>query len=199
MAYARPRFDAPVDLDAHLRRLPDGATTRGMYFESALAVARQRAPRVDVLREAGVARASYVAFSPYPVSDFLRLAHVVARHAWPDAAVGEGLRRLGHRSYDAFLDSHLGRVVFGAFGRAPQLIARHAAKGWGLSMNFGHVEVEELGPSHFRFHFSELPVFLETQQVGVVEGAIRATGIAAEVLVEARDLASLSMDISWAG
>lgn len=199
MAYVRPRFDAPIDLDAHLRALPPGATTRGMYFTSALAVARQRAPRIDVLAEAGLSRASYVAFTPYPVSDCMRLAHAVARHAWPDAPVGEGLRRLGQRSYDAFLDSHLGKVVFGAFGRAPHLVARHAAKGWGLSMNFGRVEVEEVDERRFRFHFCEMPVFLQTQQVGVVEGAMRATGVSGDVLVDARDLANLSMELSWGG
>lgn len=197
MAYVRPRFDAPVDLDAHLRALPPTGTTRGMYFSNVIAVAKRHAPRVDVVHEAGLTRASYVSFARYPAADYLKLAVVAAKHAWPDAPVGEGLRRLGHQAYDTFLGSHVGKVVFGAFAGAFNMIAKHGDKGWGLSMDFGHVSVEEFGPRHYRYHFTELPVFLETHQVGAVEGAMRATGVKGEVLVDAKDISTLSMDLAW--
>lgn len=197
MAYARPRFDAPIDLDEHLRVLPANGTTRGMYFSNVLAIAKRLAPRFDVAREAGLTRTSYVAFNAYPVADYLRLAYRTAERAWPDVPVGEGLRRIGQQAYDTFLDSHVGKVVFGAFGGAFHLIAKHGDKGWSLSMNFGHVRVEEIGPRHYRYHFTELPVFLETHQVGAVEGAMKATRVKGEVLVEPHDLCTLSMDLAW--
>lgn len=168
-----------------------------MYFQNALAFARKRAPRVDVAREAGLTRATYLPFNAYPMADYLRLAVAVARHGWPELPIGEGLRRIGHQAYDTFLDSHLGKVVFGAFGRAFHLIAKHGDKGWALSINFGRIAVEELGPRHFRYHFSDMPIFLETHQVGAVEGAMKATGVTGEVLVEPRELSSLSMDLVW--
>lgn len=187
-----PRFRAPVDLEGHLALLPRTATCRGLFFQDTLKrlEAKNRLP-------AELASRKYQAFGDYPYGDYLRLQLTAAKALFPLDPPGEGLRRLGQGAYDALLDNHIGRVVFGVFGKNFGLIARMAAKGWGVSMNFGNVRVEDRGGHHVQFLFVGMPAFLETLQVGVVEGAMNACGVRGAVNVKMRGLQNATFDIRW--
>lgn len=201
-----PRFDAPVDLDAQAALLPRGASCRGLFFldtqqrlEAGLAGAPRvgRAPTLPDPRLAAIVSRRYTAFGDYPYEDYMRLQAYAARRLFPSQPLGEGLRRLGQGAYDALLASHVGRVIFGVFGRNFSLVARMGAKGWGTSMSFGSVEYAELGPGHGRYEFKGMPALLETLQVGVVEGAMRACGVGGRVWVRLPDPATATFELRW--
>jgi uncharacterized protein (TIGR02265 family) len=195
--FHRPRVDDAIDLDEHLRRLPADATCKGLYFQDPIERARKIAG-IDVALAAGLAPRRYVAFREYPYADFLRVLLTTAPIVHPKTPLGEGLRRLGRGAYDAFLGSHVGRVILGAFGTHFEAILLHGRRAYEVSVNFGQVTVEPVGTRHVRYHLANMPAFLETFQVGIVEGAMIACKVRGEVLVKVEDLANAVFDIQWA-
>jgi uncharacterized protein (TIGR02265 family) len=192
-----PRVDERVDLEAHLSLLPPNAACKGLYFQDPIERAR-RIAAVDVAAVAGVPARRYVPFRDYPYADFLRVLHVAAPVVHRKVSMGEGLRRLGMGAYDALLGSHVGRVILGAFASHFESILLHGQRGYEVSINFGQVTVEWVASRHVRYHFAHMPAFLETFQVGVVEGAMAACKVRGEVLVKVEDLANAALDIQWA-
>ena len=173
-----PRFDAPVDLEAHLRLLPPDATNRGMFFNDLVRQVQRAAPGTDIAELGGVAPRRYLPFLEYPYADFLRLVYAAAKVVRPGGPVGEGLRQLGRTTYATLLESHAGRVLFAVLGIDFEQICRHAPKGYRLAVSFAQVTSTQLGPQHFVVGFRGLPGFLETFQVGVVEGAAMHCNVA---------------------
>lgn len=195
--YEAPRFDRPVVLDEHLRALPSGATCKGLFFHDVLDRLRKSAPNHGLLAPDGVGIRRYLHFFDYPYADYMRVLHGVALAIFPGVPVGEGLRRLGRSSYPALLNSQVGKVLFGVLGADTRRVLELGARGYQVSLNFGRVEVDALGPSHLRYQFRNLPAYLETYQVGVVEGAMSACGVEGRVRVKLANLGNGSFDIRW--
>jgi uncharacterized protein (TIGR02265 family) len=192
-----PRFEQPVDLDAHLRRLPPGARCRGLFFAAPLAQLRKTKPTHPLLTH-GLGAQRYTPFLEYPYADFLRLLVEVAPAVFPGVSPGEGLRRLGRGGYEALLGSQVGQVVFGIFGRDFERVVQMGARGYEVSLNFGSLQVERVGPRCARYHYRRRPIFLETYQVGIIEGAMRTCGVEGEVLVHLDSIEEGTLEIRWA-
>jgi uncharacterized protein (TIGR02265 family) len=192
-----PRFQDPVDLDAHLALVPSGATNRGIFFQEFVHRARAVAPDADLAALAGIERRRYLPFLEYPYADFLRLAHAAARVLFPRSPIGEGLRRLGHGTYDTLLESHAGRVIFSVLGIDFEQVCRNAGAGYRVAVSFGKVTSTQVGPKHFRIAYEVQPSFLETLQVGVIEGAARHCHVTPRIQIELRDLAHATIDVDW--
>ena len=190
-----PRFDLPIDLDGHLRRLPPGATCRGLFFAAPLGQLRKIAPQHPLLKGLGAKR--YTAFLEYPYADFLRVLVEVAPVVFPGVTPREGLRRLGRGGYDALLGSQVGQVIFGVFGRDFERVVQMGARGYEVSLNFGSLRVEVVEPKRVRYHQVRRPIFLETYQVGIIEGAMRACGVQGEVLVHLDSIEQGTLEIRW--
>ena len=197
MSYRAPRFDRPMEVEEHIRLLPHGAACKGLFFNDPIARLRRVDARHPILDSSEIAGRRYVPFFDYPYSDFMRLLAATARAVYPAAPLGEGLRRLGSAGYQALLESQVGKVLFGVFGSSFEQVARVGARGWAVSVSFGKVELEEVGERHVRYHFRDLPAFLESYQVGVVEGAMSACGVEGELRVHLRDPGNGSFDVRW--
>jgi len=192
-----PRFEQPIDVDAHLQRLPAGASCRGLYFQSAQAQLQRVAPGHALLQPGQPGGRRYVAFNLYPYADFIRLLVAVAPVIYPAVPTGEGLRRLGHGGYDALLSNHIGRVIFGVLGRDFERVLLAGPRGYDVSINFGALRVESVGRCHVRYHFERRPILLSSYQVGIVEGGMRACGVSGEVQVHLESVERGSFDIRW--
>jgi uncharacterized protein (TIGR02265 family) len=192
-----PRFHDPVDLEAHLALVPRGATNRGIFLQEFVHRVRAVAPEVDLAALAGIERRRYLPFLQYPYADFLRLAYAAARVLFPRTPIGEGLRRLGHGTYDTLLDSQAGRAIFSALGIDFEQICRNAGTAYRMALNFGKMTPTQVGPKHFRIVYDEQPSFLETLQVGVIEGAARHCYVTPRIQIELRDLAHATIDVDW--
>jgi len=195
--FERPRVEHPIDLNAHIAALPSGAACKGLFFLDLEDRVRKVAPTANLADRADVAPRRYVAFREYPYSDLMRYLVAAASILHRAVPLGEGLRRLGAGAYDAFLGSHVGRVVLGAFGKHLDAILTHGKRAYQLCINFGDIRVEPIERGHVRYHFAGMPAFLETYQVGVVEAAFAATGNRGEVLVQMKNLGEAVFDIQW--
>jgi uncharacterized protein (TIGR02265 family) len=192
-----PDPSRPVDLEGHVRLLPGGATCKGLFFTDVIARARRVAPGVDVAARAGLASRRYVAFFAYPYADLLRLVVAAASVMYPDVPTGEGVRRVGEHAYDALLGTQAGRVVFGLFGGDAEFVMMQGPRGYSIALNFGEITVEREGPRRVRYRFRGLPGFIETYQVGVIEGALRHCGATCDARVALTDLANGDIQVDW--
>ena len=192
-----PDFTGDVDLDAHLALLPEDARVKGLFFQGALERLQQARSDADPFARAGVPRQVYRAFHDYSYSDYLRLMVAIAELQYPNLPRGKGLREIGRSAYGILADSHIGRVIFGALGNDFGRIAAVGTKGWKLALNFGTVTFQSTGPNSGLYVLRDMPTFIETLQVGVVEGAVAAVGAQGRVRVHLRDLANGEIEVTW--
>ncbi len=148
-----------------------------------------------VLLAAGLKKKRYFAFRDYSLVDSLRLAVAVAAHVYPRLPSGEGLRRLGQGAVDVVMRSQIGRAVFGLLPQDLEPILLRGPKAYKLLLGVGDVTVEKVSESLYRFHARNLPAFLETYQVGVIEGVLRHCGAQGRVLVAMADIANGVMEV----
>ncbi len=195
--FRAPDFSCPVDLDAHLAAVPPGATVKGMVLRTLLAEGSRSAPASEVFGAAGVRERRYLPFSDYPVADAARLLFTVARLAHPGVPHGEGLRRLGASAFDGVADSQMGKIVFGVFDFDAEQLLLRAARAYAIVHNHGEFAAEKVGPSRYLFHVRGFPSFLETAQVGVLEGLVRFARrrAAIRLRLDAIDQATFEIDV----
>lgn len=187
-AFRRPRFDAPIDLAEHLRLLPPGATSKGMFFLDLLAQVGKFAGPREMAAAAGIAERRYVAFLSYPMADLLKLRVAVAHTLYPRQPLGEALRRLGQRALAVVLDTQLGRTILGGSGHSLETTIERGTRAYRLLVGFGRLEVKQISATEYHFHAVDLPLFLETHQVGVIEGVLAHAGAPAGLWIDLRSL-----------
>lgn len=191
------RSGVPVDLEAHVSALPPKAAGKGMFFSDLLKVAEGKATPEEIAVRAGVPHRRYVPFVDYPLGDLSRITVEVAKVAYPKLPLGDALRLLGRRCYVTLLSSHAGRVLLMSLGNDIEKVFLAGPKAYRLILNFGNFWTERLGERHVRFGLEGYPAFIETYQVGIVEGVFEHFGVQGQVLVSLRDLGTGTLDITW--
>lgn len=192
-----PPFDRPIDLEEHVAALPPEASAKGLFLADPVRRAREADPNTSLFARAGVPERRLLPFFDYPYAELMRLLVAAARTCWPSLPVGEGLRRLGRGAYEALVSRQIGRVLFATLGSDFGRVAAIGARGWKISVSFGEVRFEDLGPGHAAYHFRDFPAFLETYQVGVIEGAMRRCGVEGEVWTKASSLGDATLELWW--
>ena len=190
-----PRDAAPVELDEHLRRLPSGATVKGMFFLELQRLSEQASVWPQVLETAGIAERRYYNFRDYPMVDNLRLTAAVAAHVHPTVARGDAIRYLGQTALDVVLSSPIGRTLLGVEGRDVEQLFLRGPRAYKLLLGVGEVTSEKVSLRVFRFHVRNFPAFLETYQVGVLEGILRHCGKTGQVRIALDDVANATLEV----
>jgi uncharacterized protein (TIGR02265 family) len=152
-------------------------------------------PLRRLLHLAGVPERRYVVFSDYPMSENLRLTVAVALAAHPTVPLGEALRRIGQTAFDVVSTSLAGKTLFGMFGRDLEPLLFTAPRAYRLFLKCGEVTVEKTGPRLFLFRSRGFPGFVETYQVGVIEGVLRHCGAQGQVRVAIEALDRVTMEL----
>ena len=191
------RVDAPVELEEHVRRVPSGATVKGMFFLELQRVAENAGVWPQVVQTAGVAERRYYNFRDYPMVDNLRITAAVATHVYPRMPRGDGIRRLGQTAFDVVLGSQIGRALFGAFGHDVEPLFLRGPKAFKLFLGMGEITSEKVSPRVYRFHAKNFPAFLETYQVGVIEGVLRHCEATGEIQIALEDLANAVIEVEF--
>lgn len=178
----------PVDVAAH-RKLAEGSQVKGLFFRALLA-------QLPSDRQPSPPR-RYLPFRAYPMPDYIDLLVHAAESLHPGRSLREGLLALGELGYVAFADSLVGRVMMGVLGTDLERVLERAPKAYGVSVEPGVVTSRRLAPQHWRIGFQQIPNFIDSYQVGVVEGAIRHHGGEPEVRAHllAPDVGVL--DVKW--
>ncbi len=190
-----PRGAAPVDLEEHVRLVPSGATVKGMFFVDLQRASEAAGVWPSVVRTSGVPERRYYAFRDYPMVDNLRLTIAVAAHLHPRLPISDALRRLGQAALNVVLASQIGRALFGILGRDVEPIFLRGPKAFKLLVAAGEVTAEKLSDRTYRFRAKNLPLFLETYQVGVIEGVLRHCGERGRILIALEDLSNATLHV----
>ena len=196
--FSRPDFGAPIDVEAYLRACPASATTRGTFFQFVVeSVEKEKRKVPDALFE-GIASRRWVSWSSYPVADFMRLAINAAGIVHTGLPLGEGLRRIGWMAYPSFAATMAGRVVIYAFGEDLEALMMAVPRAYSVSISNATVTSHRSGASHWRVGMRDVYNFVDTYQLGVIEGAVRARGFTPQLQIrKGARKCDADFDVRW--
>jgi uncharacterized protein (TIGR02265 family) len=194
-AYLAPPWDAPLDIEAYILAIPEGALIKGMYPGAIAAEGRRRN---IVLPHAAD---KYLPFYEYPLRDHMRLVAEATNAFWPELPKRQGLRKLGRAAVVAFLQTTFGKAVLGGL-TSPETVARALltlvrAYGTSLSKPTPKVEVIELSESSCVLKVRDAWLFLDSHQIGIIEGYCSACGVRVDVRVAVDGPSSADFLCSW--
>jgi uncharacterized protein (TIGR02265 family) len=192
-SFVAPRFDTDIDMAAYLARVPPDAYCKGMFFHDVLAAVRS----VDPAAAQQLTRRRFIPFKDYPLREHMELTEQAVRLLYPGVPTREAMRRLGWLAYPTFVDSMIGRVVFGVLGKDLDRIFEVGPKSFDVSLTRGRAVARRLGPQHWRYEMRDIFGYLDAYYVGVVEGPIRHHGHVPDVRVHLTTLSDGAMDIRW--
>lgn len=196
--FAAPDYRREIDLEAQIRLLPPRATCKGVFFAEVLSRGEKAVSAAELFARAGLAEKKYSAFLDHPHAEWMRLTYAVAS-VIPEGArhVGEGLRHLGRHAFDAMFNHPLGKVIFGPLGLTVEKVVANGPLAYRVGLGFGSVAATRLDGRRYRYAFRGFPSFLETFNVGVLEGGIARYHAAPRIRVRMAGLADCDMDVSW--
>lgn len=195
--FRAPALRATIDVDAHIALLPQGATSKGMFFLSQLDRGAAVLSREVIAKRAGVTLQKYLPFGDYPMADNMRITAVVAAALFPREPLGVALHRLGMTAFDTFVASHMGRVLLGAMELDIASVLRVTPRIYGALFNFGRLEFTLVSEGHGRFAVTGMPIFLETFQAGAFEALLTHTKRRGRVEVALESLSDGALDLRW--
>lgn len=188
--YAHPVLTASIDLAAHLALAPRHGKVKGMFFRRIIDETRMVSGKALTNR-------SYFPFSDYPLSEWILLLHDAALQAYPHDPVRAGLRRLGRSMYATFVESMIGKVVFSvAAGNIMQALPLYP-RIWSVVSNHGAAAVDELVPGHAVIRLRHVWDFVDSFQVGALEGGMGFFGIEADVKVRVLGPSDADYEMTW--
>jgi uncharacterized protein (TIGR02265 family) len=190
-SFVAPDFEAPIDVDEYLRLIPLGATIKGMFFSRLLD--RLGSSRVQF----GRSRPRYVAFKDYPLADQVKLIAEVAVAIYPELGLREGMRRVGHDVYPAFASTLVGRVLFAAVGKDVFSMLQAGTKAYSMSASVGTVEILDSAERSALLLFRDIYNFIDSYQVGILEGAFSVLGLTPIIRMKLDGLTSGLFEVTW--
>jgi uncharacterized protein (TIGR02265 family) len=193
--FHEPDFECSVDLEAHLALLPPDATCKGMFCLDVLQQASRVTTERDLFRVAQLPERRYVPFRDYPLAENLKLTVAAARALYPRYSLGEALRRVGQTTFEAVLATHIGRALFGILGRDVEPILLTGPRAFKLMINLGQITAEKTSFRTFMFQAQGFPAFLETFQIGVLEGVLRHCGERGRIRIALEDLGTATVEL----
>lgn len=189
--YRAPDLRAPFDLEAHLALAPPDGLVKGMFFES---VAREvRAVSGRSVRD----DTRYHAFASYPLRRWLTYLHDAALTAYPREPVRAGLRRLGHSMFPTFSRSMVGKVVFSVAGGDLLRSLPLYPKIWSIISNHARAEVDELQDGRVVIRQRNVWDFVDSFQLGSLEGGMQVFGKRARVRVHVLSPCDADFEVTW--
>jgi uncharacterized protein (TIGR02265 family) len=193
--FIAPDWDAPLDTAAYIRAVPATAVIKGMYPGAIAAEARKRGLS---LPHAGD---KYVPFLDYPLRDHLLLLTEAAAAFSPELSTRAALRKIGRAAVTVFLNSTLGRAALGALTTpgATRLALVGITRAYTTSIGkpSPHAEVRETSDTSCTVKLTDFWIFLDSHQIGILEGVARACGVRCDILVASDGLANGELSCSW--
>jgi uncharacterized protein (TIGR02265 family) len=189
-AFSEPPWDAALDAERVIARVPETATIAGMFFLALAEGAERRQVPLPL------PRARYLPFGFYPVKEFAPLLVTAAGSFYPDKSLREGLRRIGGAAPVAFLTSTLGRVTLGA-SEGPHAMVSAIAKTYAINTRPSRCEVLESSPRSMLIRLEDVWYFLDSHHVGVFEGTLHFAGVQGRVRIAGRSETSADLQLDW--
>ncbi len=181
---------SPVDVAAYIRRVPPGATGKGMFLARLL----------EELDRRGIARPTserFLPFRDYPLQRCLELNVEAARLMYPTVPLSDGLRRVAWNSFDTFANSLIGQVLFSAVRHDVGSLLKLSSSALSHSTNVGSYEIELVRERTAIFHVHDVFLFAEYFAIGMLEGLLRECECDGEVLSRMDSTTSGAFYVRW--
>ena len=175
--------------------MPTGHTIKGAFVASNAAIVASDWAKIENLLDAPPRNAKYLAFSDYPLTDFLRVSDAAARKKYPRVATREAHRLLARNTFEVFAQTTLGKVTLTLVSGPASLLSKYeeifnrmvtgprvAVK----AVDARAVEIEYVG-----YYSTREAIF------GVLEGAVIACHFEPTVTVEALEAGRFRAHVSW--
>lgn len=183
-------WSAPFDLEAYINAIPAKGALKGMFFRDIEAQLQKNGKSMPNA-------ANYTAFKDYPLRDYMRVCYDTSRILFPGASPREGLRRLGWSIYDTFTRSMVGKVMIGVLNNNLVSIMKTMNKAASVGMNTGYIETLEAKEGMAVLFLRDV-YFIDTFQVGVLEGCLKATNkVDGKVRIHAVELTEAYLQVTW--
>jgi uncharacterized protein (TIGR02265 family) len=192
-AFLPPVWTAPLDTDARIAQVPPKAIVKGMFFSSAVDLAKRLDP--DGARALGEKK--YFAFKDYPLVEHVRVLAACGRLAYPGESPRQGVRLLGRVAFEVFADSMVGRAVFGIAGRSWDDAMRLVTRAYSTTGPVGTAELVESTPARAVITFRQIWNFPDSYHVGVIEAAMEHYGKRGEIWVCARSTCDVDLELRF--
>jgi uncharacterized protein (TIGR02265 family) len=193
-----PRFVDPIDVDAVCAAVPQDALIKGFFVDSFERIVLAERPELAGKLYDGLPRKSYHAFRSYHRGEVMRVEAHFAQLMFPGVPLREALRRACHRVYPTFLSSLVGRVVLvSLFNTDVDAILRVGPKMFAAVTNFGKVDAERVGDRHWVYHYRDYYSWLDSGDVGVIEGLLQHYKLAGRLQVHKPGPWEMWLDIQW--
>jgi uncharacterized protein (TIGR02265 family) len=182
-------FSAPLD-EEELLRTARHTMIKGIALRS---IVKEAEAQGKPLPEAP----SYVAFKEYPFRESLALSLRAARHLYPELTRREGLRRLGHRAYGSFLESMVGRAMFGLPGMRIETFMKLSPKAYNIVLSSIKVALVSSTEDSALFSFRNFPIEMNGYEIGVFEGGFLSRNKTCEVYLKTLAFGDADIFCTW--
>jgi len=189
-AFVDPSWDAPLDVEAELRKIPELAKQKGMFLIPMVAEAKKLGQTLPSARE------WYLPFQDYPLREHVQLMVEYTQVMFPKHSLRQGLRRIGRAAHRAFVESTVGRVVWVTVNDPISALAG-ILKGYAISVPGCDARVVEHGRDFARVRMERVYYFLDCHHVGCLEGAVRSVGADLRVRIRLNSPTSADFMCEW--
>lgn len=185
-----PPWGAPLDPAAVIAAVPADATMSGLFLAAVADFASSAGHRLERARE------RYVPFRRYPLREHCELLVEACTRVMPRDPLRIALRRLGRGAPRTLVGSIVGRVVLGSV-EGPLEILRAMVKSYPLHMSPGTLEVVPLAPGRAVVRMRSIHHFLDSHNVGVMEGVLRYAEVEGTVRIHAYSERDADLLCEW--
>ena len=189
-AFLEPNWNAPLDVDAHIAKIPADASIKGMFFQDAIETAKR-------LSGTSPAARNYISFKSYPMREFVRVLADSARAAYPALSTRQGIRRLGSTVYPTLVDSMVGKVLFSIAEKSIRRALELTPRAYEITVSPGNAKLTWVEEGRAVLHLEHLWNFPGTYHVGIFEGAISAFEATGSVKVKQHSEHEAELLVTW--
>jgi uncharacterized protein (TIGR02265 family) len=189
--FVEPPWQAPLDVETEIARIPEDATISGMFLGPLVIEAKRQNVTLPSARD------RYLPFKFYPLREHCRLLVETCERLFNDRSLRQGLRKLGRGAPAALVASTLGRVVLGSAEGVDEVISA-MAKAYPLNAHPSRVTVLESKPGRAVVRLEEVHYFLDSHHVGTFEGALKFAGVTGRVLIASKGPTRADLLLEWA-
>jgi uncharacterized protein (TIGR02265 family) len=189
-------FRGDIDIERLILAVPTGHTIKGAFVASNAAIVVNDWHKIDHLLDAPPRHGKYLAFTDYPLTDFLRVSDAAARKKYPRVATREAHRLLARSTFEIFSQTTLGRVALTLVSGPASLLSKYEEMFnrmlVGPRLAVKAVDARSMELDYVGYYATREAIF------GVIEGAVIACHFEPTVTVEAMEAGRFRAQVSWA-
>lgn len=187
-------LEGDVDVALTLASIPDGFTTRGMFFTRYVAALGAEWEELLPSLSAPAKHGRYFPFESYPLRDYVRVSERVARARFP-GSTREAFRLLARGEVEVFSSSTLGKVTFSLL-REPGAALLRVPDILKMVTRASDCAAERLGKRRVAVTYAPLHGAVE-QALGFVEGLVQTFDETPRVVVTIDRGRRTVLDVTW--